>query len=493
MGASRPEEHRLLVESDEELDVQEYIRRRRERRESLRKARDRRGLRRFVTLVAALFVAGVGVWVAPAMLKVLPPLANGWRDSTGAISTISEAAAGLVPGFGAPVAVQLLPPRGEAVYGQPLEIRGRVLTRGAASRIVLEEKDAAGRWIIVARVSRAPSRRFVQNVTLTRTGVVRAVVAGNKPGRPLAVKLRPVLTSEAPRTAFWRRPFRLSGSINPATPNRRLCLQMLKAGGWFTFRETTTNASGGYEFRWSPQRAAEETYRVLAPPAGGSPGAASASRKIRAWLMVGLTFDDGPSQYTEQILDALRADGSKATFFMAGYMVGNHTELVRRVVREGHALGNHSWRHKTLTRLSEEALREDLSLTNLEIRKAGGRSPHWLRPPGGATSERVNEVSQQMGMKVAIWDVTAVDWFGNPSFSTIAKRVSNQVKPFDIVLMHDGGGDRSQTAAAMPFMLKRLRLLGYLPVTLDQIYPGTSAPKPVFPASASSPSTCKPA
>lgn len=105
-----------------------------------------------------------------------------------------------------------------------------------------------------------------------------------------------------------------------------------------------------------------------------------------------------------------------------------------------------------------------------------------MRPPGGATDDRVNEAAHALGMKVAIWDLTTVDWEGGPSYRTVTKRALEQVQPSDMILMHDGGGDRSQTARAINYMVQQLKARNYLPVTLDEIYPGTSAPDPVLPA-----------
>ncbi len=475
-----PDRSAELYEDEEQL--QAHIRQRRERRESLRKRRTDSLLKRLATGVAALLIVLIVLWALPAVSVLSPRVGDLFESSLGGMSNAAATVRGWMPWVAEPPEVRLQAALSRPVFGKPFTLVGRLIPADAPPpRIFIEERKVSGAWARVARVGKVSKGRFSVSVALRETGLIRPRVPGEPAGKALALELRPVLAAGITQTAFWRRPLTLSGRIYPAHAGRRVSLQMKKGSGWWSIEDTTTDAGGGYSFQWKPQVAGEQNYRTLASAEDSMAPAVSGSKKVFAWRMVALTFDDGPSSYTTEILDAFRKDGSKGNFFMLGEMVRESPDLVRRMVREGHCLGNHSLRHRTLTHMSEETLREDLGETNAAIKKACGRAPRWMRPPGGATNDSVNEISLSMGMKVAIWDVTAVDWEGTPSFSAITKRVADQVRPFDIVLMHDGGGDRSQTAMAVPYMLKRLRARGYLPVTLDRLYPGKSAPKPTLP------------
>ncbi|KKK05210.1 polysaccharide deacetylase family protein [Micromonospora sp. HK10] len=179
---------------------------------------------------------------------------------------------------------------------------------------------------------------------------------------------------------------------------------------------------------------------------------------------VALTFDDGPDpRWTPQVLDQLRAAHITATFCVIGRQAQRHPQLVARIVREGHQLCNHSWRHDlNLGRRPVAEIRADLLRTNQAIRAA---APHakigWFRQPGGRWTAEELTVARQLGMQPLHWSVDPQDW-DHPTAKTIIKRVSTAARPGSIVLMHDGGGDRSQTIAAcrqlIPDLNRRFRI-----------------------------------
>ncbi|MER7455452.1 polysaccharide deacetylase family protein [Micromonospora sp. NPDC126480] len=174
---------------------------------------------------------------------------------------------------------------------------------------------------------------------------------------------------------------------------------------------------------------------------------------------VALTFDDGPDPtWTPQVLDRLRTARVPATFCVVGTQVRRHPELVRRIVREGHQLCNHSWRHDVdLGRRPVAEIRADLQRTTAAIRAAvpGAKVPFY-RQPGGRWTPEVVKVAKELGMRSLHWTVDPRDW-GKPPAATISKRVHGAVRPGGVVLLHDGGGDRAATLAACPALITDLK------------------------------------
>ena len=129
--------------------------------------------------------------------------------------------------------------------------------------------------------------------------------------------------------------------------------------------------------------------------------------------VVALTFDDGPRPpFTDAILDVLRDQGIVATFFVVGQNVERHPELARRIVREGHALGNHGWRHRALDSLSTQAAHDEIGRGTSAIRRATGVHPRILRPPFGALDQRIrgrDGIAADHGQTLVMWSVQTRD------------------------------------------------------------------------------------
>ncbi|SDY24802.1 Polysaccharide deacetylase [Micromonospora pattaloongensis] len=174
---------------------------------------------------------------------------------------------------------------------------------------------------------------------------------------------------------------------------------------------------------------------------------------------VALTFDDGPDPvWTPKLLDQLRTAKVSATFCVIGTQVRRHPALVARIVREGHTLCNHSWRHEfNLGKLPAATIRADLVRTNREIQRAvPGAKIRYFRQPGGKWTARVVAVARELGMIPLGWDVDPRDW-AKPGAKAIRTRVVQQARPGSIVLLHDGGGNRKGTLAACPTVIAALR------------------------------------
>jgi peptidoglycan/xylan/chitin deacetylase (PgdA/CDA1 family) len=188
------------------------------------------------------------------------------------------------------------------------------------------------------------------------------------------------------------------------------------------------------------------------------------SRERRA---VAITVDDGPDpRYTPAVLAALHRHGIRATFFVVGRNAAAHPSLVRAIADEGHHLANHSWSHPDLRHLPEAQVRDELQRTSELLEKATGRATTWFRAPGGDWAPVTMRVCSALGLRPMGWSVDPADW-ARPGTAKITSRVLGGVRPGSIVLNHDGGGDRSQTVAA---------LRAYLPVLIDRGYAFTAPP-----------------
>lgn len=160
------------------------------------------------------------------------------------------------------------------------------------------------------------------------------------------------------------------------------------------------------------------------------------------------------------MLELLRRYDAKATFFAVGSAVDARPALARRIVRDGHMLGNHTYTHADLTRMSAGRFFQEVDRTRMAIRRATGTTTRWLRPPYGATSASTRALAERRGYRLVLWDVDPQDW-RRPGAESIAANVLAGVRPGANVLFHDGGGDRSQTLAALRRILPALSARGY--------------------------------
>ncbi|MGW7494564.1 polysaccharide deacetylase family protein [Streptomyces luteogriseus] len=174
-----------------------------------------------------------------------------------------------------------------------------------------------------------------------------------------------------------------------------------------------------------------------------------------------LTFDDGPDpRFTPDILDTLAEYDVRAMFFVCGEMVAGGRKLLARMADEGHVVGNHTWSHPLLTRLTRRRIRSEMERTSDVIEGAYGERPEWFRAPYGAWNRAAFQIGAELGMEPLGWTVDTLDWT-TPGVRSIANRVEDGAAPGVVVLSHDAGGDRSQSVRA----LRR-----YLPELLDSGY-----------------------
>jgi peptidoglycan/xylan/chitin deacetylase (PgdA/CDA1 family) len=184
---------------------------------------------------------------------------------------------------------------------------------------------------------------------------------------------------------------------------------------------------------------------------------------------VALTFDDGPwPVHTERILKILHRLHVKATFFMVGNEVERYPDLVRRVKRAGHEIGNHSFDHPidpALADMTETHVIAEMHDTNVQLADDGVH-PTLFRPPGGSYDDFVVDEARRQGMRVVIWSVDPQDWRASRTRKDIVKKVLKQVEAGSIILLHDGGGDADHTIAALPDLIRGIRKKGLRFVTV---------------------------
>ncbi|MBP1967270.1 polysaccharide deacetylase family protein [Paenibacillus aceris] len=187
---------------------------------------------------------------------------------------------------------------------------------------------------------------------------------------------------------------------------------------------------------------------------------------------VALTFDDGPdNHYTMQILDILKKNNVKATFFIVGENAKAHPEVVKRIVNEGHVIGNHSWDHSDFTKISNEEMNQEINTTQDELNSIVGFRPTLFRPPFGALSSSEIKTITSMGLSIVDWSVDTRDWAGT-STQQIMRNVKKELKPGGIILQHCAIGKKeslSNTVKALEQLIPLLKNEGYTFVTVPTL------------------------
>ncbi|MEM8954696.1 MAG: polysaccharide deacetylase family protein [Verrucomicrobiota bacterium] len=243
---------------------------------------------------------------------------------------------------------------------------------------------------------------------------------------------------------------------------------------------------GGSKKKDKKKGGSEDTASVTAPyglgqpklPTGRNPNisiprgdlsgtAAKYSRVPMNEPYIALTFDDGPhATNTPRLLDMLKERNVKATFYVVGTNAKQYPHILRRMINEGHEIGNHTKTHPALTKLSDSGVRNELNYCRDAIIGATGVPPVTMRPPYGATSSRLESmVHSEYGYPSILWSVDPQDW-RKPGPRTVANRLVSGAGPGGILLVHD---IHRETIDAMPETLDRLLAKGYRFVTVSQL------------------------
>lgn len=179
---------------------------------------------------------------------------------------------------------------------------------------------------------------------------------------------------------------------------------------------------------------------------------------------IALTFDDGPNpDYSEKVLDILKAKNVKASFFLIGSEAKKYPDIVKREYDEGHIVGNHTYDHCMLSNLTVEQGQQELEKANEVLKKITGVDPIYARPPYGAYNKKLEKT---VPMFYTLWDIDTRDWTGR-SVEGICQTVFHEAGDCQIILMHDA---YPNTVKALPIMIDKLRNEGYEFVTLDEIF-----------------------
>jgi peptidoglycan-N-acetylglucosamine deacetylase len=286
-------------------------------------------------------------------------------------------------------------------------------------RVGLETIDAAGRAIHEDTLA----------VRVKRPGAGKLVVS-----------LLPAAAGLAPRRYRWRVLEGQSGCAAPvAQTSDSSCQESLPAAGLRTFR-------------LRPARAVGCTGGTAGLDTNGPGG-----RKV-----VALTFDDGPSEYTPDFLKVLRDKHVNGTFFEIGQEMPGREATMRQILAEGNEIGDHTMNHVEYPGYSQIAGASE------RIEAYTHFKPCLFRPPGGALDSAVISTAGSLGMRTITWDVDPMDW-ATPGTGAIYSTIVDTTRPGSIVLMHDGGGNRSETLAALPQVIDTLRSRGYSFETVTQL------------------------
>jgi peptidoglycan-N-acetylglucosamine deacetylase len=183
---------------------------------------------------------------------------------------------------------------------------------------------------------------------------------------------------------------------------------------------------------------------------------------------IALTFDDGPGPDTPRIMRVLRRARAPATFFFVGQQLDFFGSMLRAEARAGFSIGDHTQNHAPLGRLPAREQRRQLVTAARHARRYGVENLSFFRPPYGSYNRHTLQVARALGMLMVLWTVDTGD-FRRPGVKAIIKGVLSGARPGAIVLMHDGGGPRRETAQALPIIIRRLRHRGYRLVTVPQL------------------------
>ncbi|MDQ0253329.1 peptidoglycan/xylan/chitin deacetylase (PgdA/CDA1 family) [Evansella vedderi] len=185
---------------------------------------------------------------------------------------------------------------------------------------------------------------------------------------------------------------------------------------------------------------------------------------------VAFTFDDGPHPiYTPQILEIFKEVSGKATFYMIGKHMLEHPEIVNNVVEQSHEIGNHTYSHPFLTKLSKDDCKEEIKESDSIIKKLTGQRAATFRPPYFDFNEDTVSIVQDFSYKmIGAVNMDAVDW-EQPGVNHIVTKSRNHIRNGSIFLFHDGLGDRSQTVEAVRILVKELVDEGYQLVTVSEL------------------------
>ncbi len=261
----------------------------------------------------------------------------------------------------------------------------------------------------------------------------------------------------------------IAAGVKRADPHKLVVKLLPEAAGltphryrWLVLENRRGCAASGCQASLPAQGARTYRLRPVRPVGCTGGGAQEAFNGSRSRKTVALTFDDGPSEYTEGFLDVLRREHVHGTFFEIGQEMAGREDTMRRILREGDEIGDHTMHHVEYPGYAE------IAGAAAQIQADTHFKPCLFRPPGGAVDSSVIATAGGLGMETILWDVDPADW-SNPGSGAVYSRIVGAARSGSIILMHDGGGDRSGTLAALPHIIETLRGRGYGFATVSQL------------------------
>ncbi len=187
--------------------------------------------------------------------------------------------------------------------------------------------------------------------------------------------------------------------------------------------------------------------------------------------VIAITFDDGPHpRFTPQILSILKENDAKATFFVLGKHAEWYSKALLQVKEEGHEIGNHSYGHVDIKKISEEVIISEIEKTQDIIFKLTGNKPSLFRPPFGFYNEKLLKILKERDLKVILWTETQdpLDW-NHPGVDKIVKKVLSNAQSGDIILLHDYAEGECEAIKALEIILPELKKRGFRFVTVSEL------------------------
>ena len=192
---------------------------------------------------------------------------------------------------------------------------------------------------------------------------------------------------------------------------------------------------------------------------------------------IALTFDDGPSPvWTPFFLDELKRLGIKGTFFVIGHHVRAYPQLARRIVQEGHLIGNHGYAHSVILYYTLPEIEEEIKYTEQVIKEVAGQTTQYYRPPKAWLLPSLKNKIKSLDYTIVLWSINSKDWAPIFNAKNWVDQIAGKIKPGDIILFHDSGnvfsaegGDRSETIKAVSYLVETLRKKGFEFVTVEAL------------------------
>jgi peptidoglycan-N-acetylglucosamine deacetylase len=323
-------------------------------------------------------------------------------------------------------------------------------------------------WTILARPLASLVWACVALLTLAAPALADSVTT------PTPDPTKASLSASVPLAVRAKAKFTVQGTASTAvSPGETITVTLERLGSsWSTVSTAAVTIDANRRFSARMTAGSRGYWRVRSElPANASHTSAAKTRAFRVMgsKVIALTFDDGPwPSSTAAMVSALAKNDARATFFMLGSQVGGRAKLAKSVVSHGNLVGVHSWNHAIMTRRSKAANAQDLKRCKKAVLAATGVKVRWFRPPYGSTNPTLKKTAASLGLQQVIWNVDTLDWKYRTKSSVMSRALAG-ARNGRVVLMHDGGGPRSATVAAVPVIIKKLRAKGFDFATLDEM------------------------